>query len=391
MKLSNYSDYLKDWMYLERYVNDGSDHRFSAQTEVPQTYRPNSSKDYLSLYTLEGNFSKTEQVFDDDFYPVHPFTAGLYQKMGHALKETKVAMVPTSSTRTLLVYEGIDTVPFFAKLDLPVNISRFHRAINKSDVEFSAQINNVVSSLAVNDSPHYFGIFPEIGGGFVELQSGRQAGYLIREVYPKWLTKIPDSYFFIPSFSMISSDSKKAFEEPLLIQILKSSDDPERTLLQDIIYPLLTFWFNLADSGLLWELQQQNTLFVIDDQYKPIGVVARDFDGVYIDKNRREKIGEHTDFIKHILLTDEQLRKRYSLTFDHRLCKQNVLRLIACYADNFEDADKEQTIEKVRAFIAQKMPEHVKKCLPDDTWYTVPEVDFKQGIETIEIKKPPLR
>ncbi len=392
MQITNYTDYISDWMHLERYVNSGSDHKFKNQSDVPQLYRPGSQTQSFQLMSLAGNSHiKEEDLLPEGIYPVHPYTSKIYQSIGHTLESTSYNLVPTSSTRTMLIYKDDPANAFFVKLDIPVKISRFNRAISRSDVVFSSQIDAEITRTHF-DSEFAFGIFREVGGGHTILNDGRNAGYLVRELYPTWLTdNKPGKYFLVPSFSMISPDIQTPQEPPLLIQILRKSDNPTLTLCEKIIFPLLQFWFALADRGMLWEMQQQNTLFVLDADHNPIGIVIRDYDGTYLDAASRQELGLDTLFIKHLLWNNDDRTIRYSNIFDHRVCKQNILRLINCYGEHFSAQEAAEVKAHVSAYIEKNMPKRMASILPQNRWYTVPETLFKEGIQMQESASPPFR
>src|ERR1051325_500780 len=98
MKLPSNSDNIKFWMYLERYVNDGSDHKFRHQSEIPLKYQPGALRSSIPIYSLDSEFYKSESILPDNFYAVHPYTADLYRNMGHKVSKSKYRAVPTSST-----------------------------------------------------------------------------------------------------------------------------------------------------------------------------------------------------------------------------------------------------------------------------------------------------
>lgn len=390
MQLNDYHDYLTHWMYVERYVNDGSDHRFRFQSEVPYRYRPKSNVATFPIYTLISKFSKAEHLLPEDFYPVHPFTARLYRDSGHMVVKSPYRGIPTASTRTMLISNNDFKDCLFVKLDLPVVISRFNRAISKSDVEFSSQVNHELANLKLPVGAAC-GTLPEVGGGYTKLNDGRESGYLVRELQPHWFAQKPRRYYLLPAFSLTSSDPGEPEHIPFLVQILKRSPHPAEVLLKKIIIPLLDYWFLLAERGILWELQQQNTLFVIDHNYQPLGVVSRDYDAIYIDEAQRAAAGLANGFIKHTLHNDWERRRRYSLTFDHRLCKQNILRIITCCQERYGVKFTERLKSDVKNYIHQTMPANVRQALPEKYWFTCPETMFTKGIEMVQVAHPPLR
>lgn len=391
MLIHSFKDPLKDWMHLERYVNDGSDHQFKNQTEVPLEYRPSSSNHTIPIYHLEGSFTKSENVLPEGLYPVHPHTAALYERSGHRLHLTDFQGIPTSSTRTVLISRDNFVTSFLVKLDLPILISRFNRSVSKSDILFSEQINSELLSLQL-PFKKFTGTFLEIGGGSTILNDNRDAGYILRNLDPHWFgEKLTEPYFLIPSFSLISTDTRHPNDDPIVVQIARMSISPVIVIFQDIIVPLLDYWFSLAERGIIWELQQQNTLFILNSNRKAVGVVSRDYDGVYIDTPLRESLGLSTNFVKHKLDSLEDRSKRYSLIFDHRVCKQNIVRIIQCVNQNFGNTASTRLKELVVDYIHLNMPSHMRELLPENAWYTCPEVMFFEGITTSLEPTPPLR
>lgn len=378
-------------MYLERYVNDGSDHKFKDQSDVPVEYQPRSKQNYICIYRLADDYTKQDDTLPQDFYPIHPFTAKVYRELGQKVKQTDFKGIPTSSTRTVLISNDDFKHSYLVKLDLPLKISRFDRSVAKSDVIFSQQINEELWSLRI-DSDASIGTFVETGGGFTTLRDGRQVGYITRELIPRWFTHPPqDTFFLVPSFSLISHDANHPNDTPLLIQLINQAKNPKKYVLEVIMLPLLDYWFALARRGLIWELQQQNTLFVMNKDKQTIGVVSRDFDGVYIDAIHREKIGLSSNFVKHTLDKSEDLTLRYSLTFDHRVCKQNLVRMLVCIAEYLGEDLANSIKTDLTDYIDKNLPRNVREALPKDAWYTCPEVMFQDEIETIVVPHPPLR
>jgi hypothetical protein len=383
MKLPTNNDSVQFWMYLERYVNDGSDHKFRHQSEIPLKYRPGALRASIPIYSLTSEYHKHEDVLPIDFFPVHPYTAELYRNMGHKVTKTKYRAVPTSSTRTVMISNDNFASNYLVKLDLPFLISRFDRSIVESDITFSKHIDEDLSQLKIK-SNYSIGSFREVGGGHTLLTDGRHGGYIVRDMEPTWFSKPRENFYLVPSFALVSEDSKDRGSDRLLVQILRGSDNPIGTLTEKILKPLIDYWFALAERGLIWELQQQNTLFVLDDKGEPCGVVSRDYDGIYIDKAYREKIGLKNKFNKHVM-TDK------AETFDHRFCKQNILRIITCCEQYFDKKIAEAAKAEIKEYIKKRMPKHVKEVLPKDIWYTCPEIMFKDGIVIIPEKNPPLR
>lgn len=392
MKLHDINNYITDWIYLERYVNDGSDHQYKNQNDVPYKFQPRSNTEYIEVKSLIGTkkSSWNEKINETEF-PIHPYMSKYYENQGYKFTNTFLRAIPSSSTRSLFIN---DIEPYFLKFDLPVKISRFERHLVKSDMLFSKQIDDIFKNWNQTNSNFGFGVLRETSGGYFKDKLGREPSYIKRAIKPTWLTSaVPKGpYYMIPSFSLISRDSKKPNDFPLVVQLAQNSGiNAVDFTFEYILKPIFDFWNLLASEGLIWEMQGQNTLLVINKIGMPCGIVIRDYDAVYINTEIRNNSNDKTPYIKHTLKDKQSLMERNSLVFDHRLCKQNLMRIISCIGQHYGQKVTVMLVNKVQAYMDDHMDYNLTANLPPTHWYTYPDVMFTHKIKTIQKPNPPLR
>ena len=391
MKLADISHYIASWQYLERYVNSGSDHRYRYQNDISHQFHPRSNIPFIDVHFLADiSYTTLGALRSIPGFPIHPHILSQYKESGYQIISSSKKAVPTSSTRTVFIE---DEHPYFLKLDLPVTISRFDRRLVKSDVVYSRYIDDALSRIKL-DSEHQvgFGYFQETGGGFFTDIHCREPAFLEREITPTWITQnVHSSIFMVPVFTLISRDPLDD-TDPILIQMIQANRaDPVDFTLRLVIEPIFDYWNLLASRGILWEMQGQNTILAINDSFQPVGVVIRDNDAAYINYTLGHPLHQGIDYNKHGLKDDSALSKRASLIFDHRVCKQNLLRLIQCidtfYGQEVGSILKGKTID----YIDRTLHASIKGSLPDMQWYTYSEVAFENGAVTELKQDPPLR
>lgn len=379
MNLTDLHSPLEDWLYLERYVNIGSDHKFWLELDIPRQFHPLSDTVDFHLYQIDNlEYSRMGKV-STDYFPIHPAINSLYLSQGYSTTETSAKYAPSSSARTLFSRDGKG----FVKVDLPLKIGRFNRRLVKSDVIFSQQIDATITQIREQAKPHGigFGILREIGGGFFTDTTGREPAFIEREMTPYWITK-PDKpasrLFMVPLFSLPAQDPKGKCK-PLLIQIIdKHNKNPIQFILQSIIIPLIDAWHTLAKYGILWEMQSQNTLFALDANYLPHGVVIRDNDAAYINSF----LSSPTDpplrdsYIKHVIGLRGESIERTSLSFDHRLCKQSIQQLVTCFATHYGESSADELSKLITEYVDSSLNEAIVANLPKNKWYTHPPIMF---------------
>lgn len=300
-------------IYLERYVDQKHYSPFSEYSEVSCQFQPERGKESFDLPILQ---LAKEDVHVElaaphadllDFYinaetvrfPVHP---DLYYSLRHRspflshyrrLYEPELLTVkPTASTRTLLADYPY---PHYIKVHLPMRISRFNRRLRDVGIRNSMAISR---DLLEMDFPFFFGILPERIGMW-----HRQSkwGFIIRDAKP-W-PHFRGNSIMIPYFSLYSNDIHNSQHEPLLIQLIRYTHaDPEEYLVEKILRPLIESWcFVALNRGILLWPHGQNILLELNRHLEPIRVIHRDFVGLDVDLDIRNKLElDNSGFTKYV-------------------------------------------------------------------------------------------
>jgi len=318
-------DKYNTFIYLERYVNEGS-RTYSALSERfdgNEKYHPvhgvrafrvpciQVPKEKVAIFLDSPNTQLLNRYIQEDtiLMPIHPeiFKDDRvpFIKELRNYSQTSVLVAPAASTRTVLTVAK----PHFIKLHYPRYISRFIRRMTKNIIQNSVEVSKGLSHIS---APH-FGFLPEtIGIAFGE---GPQSwGFIIRETLARPM--LDEKRFLIPLFALYSRDLKKSRDLPLIIQLIELHEqDPVKFTLEYIMKPIIKIWcLSLKEAGFLFEMHGENTLLELNDQRFPVRIVYRDLD-IDIDIEMREKLGLHINFPKTRHITYER-EKTYSLIYD---------------------------------------------------------------------------
>lgn len=330
MRLERVDGSIDNYLYLERYVGEGSQTYtpFAKYSEVSEGYRPESDTasfevpsiliptDQLNLYTscLNSYLCQRFQAMDQIPFFVHPDLFLSEDQQVRFLKDTyrkgpNLTVAPSASTRTVLVTS--DSQEYFLKLHLPKRISRLVRTLPDRAIHNSIEVSRDLGNIA---SPH-FGYLPDIVG-----VSHKEFGwgYMIRDLIP--LPTVLDRRYLIPYRALYSKDVFNPSDEPLLIQLIKHLDVDPKTFIQDeIINPQIESWCQVATQrGILMEAHGQNTLLEVNEHYQPKRVVHRDLNR-FIDPTVRKAKGLGMPFQDNLVSDETFRRERYSLIYDHYL------------------------------------------------------------------------
>lgn len=367
MKLEEISsDPYKALIYLERYVNDGSPSGFSQNNSMAKEFIPDSSNPYfylpVSLINKSNaeilsanpsiNFEFTKQ--DKIKFILHPETnKTLDLPIDHYLKAA-----PSSSSRTVFL---LDFPEAMVKLHYAGMIGRAPRKINRETIEESVHLSKFLDSIFSHKTEdkvyESYGYLPESIG---ILNKKLNCGFIIRELKARPL--IHASNILIPSFSLFGIDKNNKKDKKLLIQLIEKQKENELTTFCNIIELYLESYINMAlTQGVVGEEQAQNTLIQVDNTYKPLRVIRRDFYDFYVDQDIRSHNGlsilDKVQPLEKKRKGEEVYYGKHSFLFDFKLCEYVIDPLCKtfseCYDLNLETLQKEiknltwKTVEKL--------------------------------------------
>jgi hypothetical protein len=412
MLLNNKILDLKHHLYLERYVNDGSPSGFSDKITSSEPTKAKSINDRFYLIGLSFN----DKVHVQD-YGEKPAFADKWQMLAHPdmiykpennllfanctnfdLKDIVVA--PTSSIRTV---KALDKNGWFIKLHYDGLIGRVDRKIGKNQAISAVKVSKIIeTAIDKGNLSEKFYIQREPFARVVDLQDENEQPYewgiVLREpfVYPQnYRVK-----FLIPAFSLFSKDPKNPKHKSILTQLIeKQSKGIEDFLFEDLIAPVFGSYFELLlNCGLQLECHAQNTLFAIDENFKMLGMVAKDMESIDKDISLMADLGisqniETLNF-KCLRKSDYNYQIMHSFMFDFKLGEYLISPIIDDVIKNFPDFNSKYFIEKIKDFnhtFITKLPEDFFPAYNE--WYSDKKEirDRIQKKEYVINKKPKFR
>jgi siderophore synthetase component len=292
------------YMYLERYVNDGSPSGFTDRFSTSTETSPLSENPSFNLYSvyipehlecldigIQPDFLSPRQVL------VHPdmIHSSFLAECCDKRLDSGFLVFPTASARTVGL---VDKPEWFIKLSYDGMIGRIDRQIGLPQASAAIEVSNKISEAIDNGYlPGKFYFMREPFARVANLKAGLDSyewGMVIREPYP--YPRNGRIKYLFPAFSLFSMDRgiyRGDSHPTLLEQIIEASGKkPENVLLNDIIFPVLDSYFSLLlKCGLQLESHAQNTLFGVDENFQIIAVIAKDAESIDRDKSLMVDLG----------------------------------------------------------------------------------------------------
>jgi hypothetical protein len=236
-------------------------------------------------------FSGNSDNGDRVLLPIHPLELSHFQTFlssvapkAEAHTGIPIWAVPTSSTRTLLVWaENAPERALFAKLPLRSRIFG-DRRMYKHRVAGSVGRNKLLQCLSL--PPDFICLAEAVGFVPRKLQD---SGVVVRSLPAKAKN---GSLVLAPLFSLFGGDRR----DPLLLQVLHRTGTTARQWVDELLcLRFAELWLTLSmQFGLLLEAHGQNMMIALSPDLKPLDqFVFRDFDGIFVDWELRRAQGLH--------------------------------------------------------------------------------------------------
>lgn len=383
----------KAYIYMERYVNNGSPSGFDRKHTSSKITAPRSkSPDYdlLVLRFDDGIEVKTigedVGIIGDRCIFCHPDNINnpiLQDINDHFEIVDRVRVAPTASARSVKLL-GTD---YFIKLDYMGFLGRIRRNLDYQHLLSACEVTrDICSGIDSGIYNEKFGILkedkgrvaylPRKEGGFYEF------GYLIREANPHH--RLTDNeLFLVPAFSLFAKDLYAPGYKPLLLQLHEYSGKNINDFAYfDVLGPIVDCYFDaLVNHGFGMEAHAQNTLIAIDSDYQIKLIVSRDMESVDKDLPLREYLGvkSRIDALEYKCLreTDYNYTIKHSFMFDFKL-GEYLLSPIIDLLSHVEGFDRDDIICRIKG----KSQEYISR-LPDgyfpDVWYNYENRQFNEG------------
>jgi len=284
-----FTDKENKYIYLERYVNDGSPSGFTEIHTTSNRTNPFLGEERFPLLEFQDSdiectsFGEHE-LFKRDVNYAHPdsIDSEILKSAGRQLKESSLIVSPASSGRTMLLrnsqYSG------YLKLTYDVGrLGRVDRQLAYNNCLSSYEITNQIKKAIIeNKLPPFFAILLESASKITKLSVSNNTyewGVIFREAiaYPYSNNNV----VLIPGFSLFGKDRKNPNDEFLINQFIELSNIPPRDYLIDLLKMIVEcHWKLVLNCALIHECQAQNCLFELNEDFQIERVVIIDMDSV---------------------------------------------------------------------------------------------------------------
>lgn len=299
MDLLNNQD--ESYIYLERYVNNGSPsgftdiHKTSFETNQ-YTGKPQYPILQFSDYKYETRIWGEELDFLHNLNYAHPDSRNSsVLKSAHCdVIDSDIIVSPTSSGRTMLIrskhYNG------FIKLNYDIaRIGRVDRQLTLNHCLSSFEVTNTLKNCIDNNSiGNQFSLLLDKSWKVSFLHTSDKIyewGVILRDRTP-YPYKLDSSNALIPGFSLFGKDRLNDKDEYLIIQLIEKSLHGPSEYLRNILQIVVnSYWQIVLKTAFHIECHGQNCLFEFDNNYNIIRMVLRDMDSVDKDIELAKKIG----------------------------------------------------------------------------------------------------
>ena len=192
---------------------------------------------------------------------------------------------------------------------------------------------------------------------------GENWGYLVRDMIP--FPRHADRGSLVPGFALYGEDYYDP-TTPLLLFDLIGEQDPLRSVLDNIMLPIVRHWIGcFLQFGFMLEPHGQNVLFEMNKDNSVRRIVNRDL-SVGIDIRRRREIGLPDNRLNNYNRTEHFAF--HSLTYDRFMGRHFFDRIVAACQSKYPNLSKERFTQPCREEFARLLPEY-HDYFPEMVWY----------------------
>lgn len=374
MLLENLKFDLDTFLYLERYVNNGSPSGFTDKYTTSEQTSPFGRNKSFFLYGIEQkpdsdivmDYGSKPDMFKWDLL-VHPDMAPLLNHV--RFDERAVLVSPTASSRTVRVLDGSD---WYIKLAYKKLIGRIDRTIDSCHAQSSVEVSSLIEqSINTGELPSSFYFLREPFARVIN-HEGEAWGVVMRDAIP--FPRNPRIKFQIPAFALFSVDRQHPEHESLLVQLIRAKKPTkiEDYLLDQFLFPLFDCYFMLLiRCGLQLECHSQNCLFAVDDDLNVVGIVEKDAESIDKDLPLMAMIGKDKCITpsnyKCLRSSDYNYQIMHSFMFDFKLGEYLISPIIS-EAGNYFSVNRTYIEDRIKAHNKQYIQALPKEFFPV-SWY----------------------
>lgn len=398
-----FKDIDKAFIYMERYVNDGSPSGWTKKKTTSADTNPLTGK--VSFPLVEFNDSQMHSVIIGEDNPIftgvnycHPdsreYNSEVLQNNSIELNDSKIIVAPMSGGRTLFVVS--DEYTGFIKLTYDVGrLGRVDRQMKYEHCMSSFEVSDTIKKY-IDESmfDKTYSILLERSGKVTNIPYGDtiyEWGTMLREYRP--YPYVDYKYQLVPGFSLFAKDyySKETLNDECLInQFIALSGIPAKKYLLNVIKISVDAWFQtLLNCAFILELHGQNCYYEVDENYTVRRIVIKDMDSVDKDITLATTLGLRTEwksfpyacFYKD---TPEDhpwyYNVRPSYMYDFKLGTYILKPLMDAVCSKY-NLNPREIQNEIKLYVQKKyMPQIPKGYFPEDgSWYDCDDSERKPG------------
>lgn len=391
----------KSYIYMERYVNNGSPSGFSKNTTSEKTQPLGETKTFpVKIIRFDETIRMDEigktrfNILPDRCFFCHP--DNLTHEILQNIKEHweivgEIDVSPTASGRTV---KCVGENKFFLKLDYLGRLGRITRNLDVLHIQSANEVTAILKEAVLEGkmNPKFAFLLEDFGRvAHLPMEDGStyEIGFILRDHELFAAQQSSEKLFLIPAFSLFGTDMKHPGDKLIVVQLFEKQDKSiNEFAFVDVLKPIIDSYFDvLLHCGLCLEAHAQNTLVAIDEHYRIRYIVARDLESVDKDLPLREFFGYSNDVIlaknyKCLRETDYNYTIKHSFMFDFKLGNYLLDPLIETFQTNFAGFDVEETVRKIKALTRTYIEKLPKGYYPEE-WY-----DYEKEIFEPDKKRP---
>lgn len=299
-----FDNILNAYIYMERYVNNGSPSGWTRLRSTSKETNPFTGKERFSILEFDDNdldcliIGDSNLLFEKGINYAHPdsLNSEILRFAKRKLKKSFLEVSPTSGGRTMLIRN--DKLDGFIKLTYDVDrIGRVDRQLGYGHCMSSIEVSNAIKDAIDRKMfKNTYGVLLEKSAKVTKIPYNNtiyEWGTILRENqgYPY----INEKRQLIPGFSLFGKDhySKDTANDELLInQFIKLSQrDPQEYLLSMMMMTIDAWFDTLLNCAFILELHGQNCYYEIDEHYIIKRILIKDMDSVDKDLTLAKKLG----------------------------------------------------------------------------------------------------
>lgn len=395
MKAQNlFNDIIESYIYMERYVNEGSPSGFTKVHTTSFETNPFTGKDRFCLLEFKDEdcefttLGKQVMLLDKHVNYAHPdsINSDILKKAGRVLKQSELIVSPTASSRTMMLRN--QNQKGFLKLTYDVSrIGRCDRQISYlgslASLEASQKFKEAIDT---GKLPVTTAILLESSMRISNLRLGEKSfewGTIFRdfEPYPRTSTK---EVALVPAFSLFSRDYNMPQDDYLINQFISLSGHKPIDYLRETTKIIVdSFWNILLQCAFRPEMHAQNCMFEVDRNYNISRIVIKDMEDVDKDVRLAKILGYDDEWLSYpYKCYDEnspEFLYRASYMYDFKLGEYLLTPIIRTVSQRY-DVDTQKVEKEIREYVRDKYLLCVPNdYFPDGYWYYCKNIERRNG------------